>query len=120
MVQTKRKTSIVLLAVVICLALLLGLAQIVLNDTVTTLLAGKAAGYKALVESAGGNAQAAATLLMIEKLEEPSCLIAVLSIAKRSLIEVPGFFQRGAFAGTKITSALKARLAAWAILRWPL
>ena len=32
--------------------------------------AGKAAGYRALVESAGGDAKAAATLLMIEKLEE--------------------------------------------------
>lgn len=35
-----------------------------------TLLTGKAAGYRELIESAGGDAKAAATLLMIEKLEE--------------------------------------------------
>jgi flotillin len=37
---------------------------------VRELLDSKAAGYKRLVESVGGDAQAAATLLMIEKLEE--------------------------------------------------
>ena len=81
-------------------------------EGVRTLLAGKAAGYKALVESAGGNAQAAATLLMIEKLEDivarQAQAISNLKIDKVTVWDSAGGDGKGSSTANFVSSLVKS------------
>ena len=77
-----------------------------------TLLAGKAAGYRELVESTGGNAQAAATLLMIEKLEDivarQAQAISNLKIDKVTVWDSAGGDGKGSSTANFVSSLVKS------------
>ena len=77
-----------------------------------TLLAGKAAGYRELVESTGGNAQAAATLLMIEKLEDivarQAQAISNLKIDKVTVWDSAGGEGKGSSTANFVSSLVKS------------
>ena len=77
-----------------------------------TLLAGKAAGYRELVESTGGNAQAAATLLMVEKLEDivarQAEAISHLKIDKVTVWDSAGGDGKGSSTANFVSSLVKS------------
>ena len=77
-----------------------------------TLLAGKAAGYRELVASTGGDAQAAATLLMIEKLEDivarQAEAISNLKIDKVTVWDSAGGDGKGSSTANFVSSLVKS------------
>ena len=81
-------------------------------EGVRTLLAGKASGYKALVESTGGDTQAAATLLMIEKLEQivarQAEAVSNLKIDKVTVWDSAGGDGKGSSTASFVSSLVKS------------